>query len=141
MEKTLKGAAETFADITKAADEAAINSARVVHQMDVGRVVRQGDIYIHRVADDHKAGEKVESRQLAVGNTTGSRHVAEAPASVYVGTTLPSWCEPRAFLGPCIAATGRFTVSHPEHAHVELPPGRYQITHQTDVRTMERVRD
>ena len=136
-----KDAAQTFSEIAEKANEAAINSPRIVHKIEVGQGVRQGDIYIWRVADNHAHGRKAKSRQLALGNTQGSRHIAEVPAKVFDGTTLPEWCDRRTFMGPCIESESRFTVSHPEHAHVELPPGRYQITHQMDARTMERVRD
>jgi hypothetical protein len=136
-----KDAAQAFSEIAAKADEAAINSARVVHKMGVGQTVRQGDIYLHRVKDGHAHGRKLKSRQLALGNTMGSRHMAGAPATVYDGTTLPEWCDRRTFMGPLIMSVERFTVTHPEHAHVELPPGCYQVTHQMDARTMERVRD
>src|SRR5205085_2372667 len=112
-----------------------------IEKIDVGCVVRQGDIYIHAVDSDHKHGEKSKSRQLALGETMGSRNVAEASAHVYAGTTLPEWCDRRTFLGPLVKAKKRFVVTHPEHAHVSLPAGEYQVTHQMDARTMARVQD
>mgnify|MGYP001575819991 FL=1 len=137
----IKDAAQVFSDIVEKMNEVSINSSRIIHRMEIGQVVRQGDIYIHRVGDSHECGKKLESRQLAIGNTMGSRHVAEAPATIYEGATLPRWCDARTFIGPCVESAKRFVVTHPEHAHVELPPGRYQITHQMDARTMDRVQD
>lgn len=139
MEK-LMSAAEAQARIEREADERAIQDTRHVEKIDVGQVVRQGDIYIHRVAATHGHGKELKTRQLAIGETMGSRHIAEAPCAVYAGITPPEWA-PRALLGPCIESEGRFTVGHPEHAHVSLPPGRYQVTHQLDAATQQRVAD
>ena len=119
---------------------AADGDTREVKAITPGEVVRQGDIYIHRVKADHPHGKAVESRQLAVGTNQNARHIAEAPAKIYEGTTAPEGVITR-LLGPCIIADKPVRVSHPEHAHVTLPPGAYQITHQMDARTLERVRD
>jgi hypothetical protein len=127
--------------IEREAKEKAVQEVRHIKSIEIGKVVRQGDIYIHRVADEHKHGKESKSRQLAIGNTQGSRHVAESPSKAFDGTTLPTYCDQRTFLGPLVQSKKRFTVTHPEHAHVSLPAGCYQITHQTDARTMGRVQD
>ena len=127
--------------IEREAKEKAVQEVRRIKSIEIGKVVSQGDIYIHRVADDHKHGKELKSRQLALGNTQGSRHVAESPSKVFEGVKLPGYCDARTFMGPLVKALKRFTVSHPEHAHVSLPAGCYQITHQTDSRTMSRVQD
>ena len=113
---------------------------RFIKEIEIGKCVRQGDIYIHRVNDDHNCGDKAASSQLAKGTSKGSRHFAEAPAVVYESKTTPEWCS-TTLLGPCVKSTSRFTVSHPEHANISLPGGTYQITHQMDARTLEKVRD
>jgi hypothetical protein len=125
------------------AKEAAMHTTelRRVPSIKHGQAVRQGDIYIHRVAREHPHGAEAKSRQLAIGETQGSRHIAESPATVFVGTALPKWCADGTFVGPCIVSEEPFTITHPEHAHVELPAGVYQITHQSDARTLDRVRD
>lgn len=125
----------------EAAAKRASDQPRVMGLFQVGKVVRQGDIYLHMVAASHAHGGARESRQLAVGIQTNARHVAEEPAALYEGTMLPGWCASGAFLGPCIEAPARFTVSHPEHAALSLPAGTYQVTHQVDARTLERVKD
>lgn len=117
-----------------------IQDERFIKKIAIGKVVRQGDIYIHCVGFEHKSGDLLKSNQLAQGTSKGSRHVAESPAQCYNGTTLPSYCN-NAFLGPLIKSGQRFIISHPEHAHISLPAGCYQITHQMDARTLERVRD
>ena len=128
MEKVEQGAAANVADV------------RRIETMQEGQIVRQGDIYIHRVSDKHPAGAKTGNRQLAIGTTQGSRHVIEGDCEVFEGTTAPDWA-PRALLGPLVRLFKRGTVTHPEHAHIDLPAGSYQITHQMDARTLERVRD
>jgi len=132
---------EAHEEIERLAKENAVPEVRRIEGIEIGKVVRQGDIYLHRVDEKHARGNRLKSRQLALGNTMGSRHIAEAPAKVFEGTTLPEWCDRRTFLGPLIESSKRFTVTHPEHAHVDLPPGCYQVTHQMDARTMERVKD
>lgn len=132
------------AEIERLAAEQAVHEVRRVRTIAIGRCVRQGDVYLHRVASDHAHGALragAEARQLAIGQTQGSRHIAEPPAKVYDGLRLPDWCDARTFLGPCIVAVERFVVTHPEHAQVSLPAGTYQVTHQMDARSMERVRD
>ena len=115
-------------------------SARRIETMEVGQVVRQGDIYIHRVKEDHPAGEETKNRQLAMGETQGSRHIIDGECQIFVGTTAPNWA-PRALLGPLVRLFKRGSVTHPDHAHVDLPAGTFQITHPMDARTLERVRD
>lgn len=115
-----------------------VGDIRKIKSMGEGHVVRQGDIYIHRVKEDHPKG-KACGNQLAQGTTKGSRHVAEG-AECFVGKRSPAWVTD-GLLGPFIKAFKRFTITHPEHADVNLPAGNYQITHQMDARTLERVRD
>jgi hypothetical protein len=134
-------AATAHAEIERLAKEKAVPELRYVERMEIGQVVRQGDIYIHRVADSHPRGKRLESHQLAIGETTGSRHTVEAHAEVYEGTTLPDYCSPGTFLGPLVTAKERTLYPHPEHAHYSLPRGTYQVTHQMDARTLERVKD
>lgn len=131
---------ELYTKLEAEAAEKAVAEVRKISAIEVGKVVRQGDVYIHRVADNHPHGELAKNHQLAEGETQGSRHIASENAQVYVGTKAPEWAE-RAFLGPLIKSETAFLVTHPEHAHVQLPAGTYQITHQMDARTLERVRD
>ena len=137
MDKVL----EAMAVIEKAAQEAKPN-LRVVARHEVGRAERQGDVYLHHVPAGHVKGDKTELRQLAVGTTMGSRHVAEGDVEVYLGTGCPSGVDGRTPLGPrLVVGPEGCTVTHPEHAHVQLPPGDYQVTHQMDARTWQRVQD
>jgi len=136
----VKDIVELYSKLEQEAADKAVAEVRNISKIEVGQVVRQGDIYIHRVENDHPHGKMAENHQLAEGNTQGSRHVADENAQVFVGTKAPQWAE-RAFLGPLVKSTVAFKIVHPEHAHVNLPAGTYQITHQMDARTLERVRD
>lgn len=142
--KTMPSAVEAHQRVEADAKKKAHKKQPIVRRVEtiaIGEFVRQGDIYVHRVPDRHAHGKLAQSRKLAMGETMGSRHIAEAPAQVFVGTTLPEGGEAGTFLGPCVVATERLLVTHPEHDHYDLPPGTYQITHQTDTLTRERVRD
>lgn len=131
-------ATQVHAEIESKAKKEAVTETRDCTAMSVGQVVRQGDIYIHRVEADHAHGLALKTNQLVPGTSQGSRHVAVG-GSAYEGTTLPTWCSEDTILGPCV--DGPFTVTHPEHAHCTFGPGRFQITHQMDARTLERVQD
>jgi len=113
---------------------------RIVETIEVGQVVRQGDIYLHRVAHDHPKGDKLVDHQLAQGESKGSRHVACVDTEVYQGVTAPDYID-LDLLGPLIQSEKQIHISHPEHAHFYLPAGTYQVTHQMDARTRERVKD
>lgn len=110
---------------------------RFVRTAQVGDPIRQGDIYIQRVADDYPRGTQV-GQQLAPGTSKGSRHVAEG-CKVFACTAEALRDEP--LHGPVIVAEQRFTVRHPEHADVSLPSGTYRVGYQIDPRTMRRVAD
>lgn len=132
-------------DLIRQAAEAASQEIRFVEKHAAGKVAaRQGDVYLHMVGANHPHGKEIAERQLAQGETQGSRHSIDgAGVKVYEGTTLPPYCEPRTFLGPCFDIIGEEhrTNTHPEHAHNHLPPGRYQVTHQMDARTLMRAQD
>lgn len=136
----VKDAAMAQEFIEEKAKALAVQDKRVVVKMDIGKVVRQGDIYLHCVPGGHKHGNELKTRQLAMGESMGSRHIAEAPARVYEGLRAPDWSLTD-LLGPCIVSDLPFTISHPEHAHIDLPAGVYQVTHQMDARTKKRVID
>lgn len=116
------------------------DTTRIVDKFEVGKVAMQGDIYLHMVPANHKHGERTTSNQLAIGTGMGSRHCAEGEEiEIYEGTTAPEWADPGIFLGNCIVAKSPLKITHPEHAHHLLPPGTYQVTHQMDLRTRQRV--
>lgn len=127
-ETTVKrGIQDVFAEIEHAAAGADAET-RYVHTMDVGEVIRQGDIYITRVDTNHPRGKVIQERQLAPGNSQGSRHVLEGDVDVYapVGTNP--------LMGPVFIVRGEARVPHPEHAHVVIRQvGTFQVTYQRDL--------
>ena len=116
------------------------NECRDLSDMKIGQAARQGDIYLHRVAAGHPRGMAVGPK-LAMGDLMNARHIAEAPAECFVGVKAPDYCTAGTFLGPVVVSAKPFTVAHPEHAALRCPPGVYQVTHQMDARTLDRVRD
>lgn len=126
---------------------------RVTRRMEVGSVDRQGDIYIHRVADDHPRGKRLGTRKVAVGDGEGSNHLAEGEGvEVYEGVQMPEWVKAPAhvedksawtkeMLGPVVVVKDAVQHTHTTHAHHHLPGGTYQVTYQADEATGRRVRD
>lgn len=130
-------------------DHAADVEVRVCRRIEPGRLIQQGDIYLMRVPDDHPHGKPWGSRQVALGDTLGARHVAVGNLEVYAGD--PQCCAKvmplhpmevrQELLGPVVDAHETWTLEHPEHPHHRMPPGRYQVIHQLDRQTMRRVAD
>lgn len=147
-QKTVISAAEAVA-LIEAAAKAATEGIRVCTSCKIGEVpAHQGDVYIHRVPDNVERGALWGSQQVAVGTTTGSRHVAEGEGvEVYHSKGLPKAVKPApdvpasAYQGPIVVAPNGFTLTHPEHAHHVLPAGTYQVTYQVDVVRQARVQD
>ena len=131
-----------YSNLVEKSKKVAVPGLRQAINMKIGQVVRQGDIYIHKVEDNHPHGERLKNHQLAQGFTLGSRHIADETIEVYEGVQLPEWVDRNHFLGPvlvCKKATS--LIHHPEHSNIALGQGTYQIQHQRDLRTMQRVRD
>ena len=119
-----------------------VQEVRTIKKCEIGQGYRQGDIYIYMVADNHTHGKKLGSRKLAIGEGEGSNHFAEGEIELFEGTTLPSFLTPRTFLGPLIKAPKGFKNTHPKHAHCIMEQGgTFQVVHQMDARTLQRVAD
>lgn len=122
---------------------------RIIRRMEIGKVVHQGDVYVHRVSDDWTHGDPWGSRQVAVGQQVGARHVAVGHVEVFSGDpanaakVLPLFDEDqqRECLGPVVVAVATWRLEHPEHADHVLPAGTYQITYQWDEAMRARVVD
>lgn len=94
----------------------------------LGDVVRQGDIYLVAIKS-LPSGKKTENRQLAPGNTQGSRHCLEGKVEIIEKGSLDK--VPEQLCGPAFKCVGDVTVSHPEHGHKVLPKGTvWQVTYQ-----------
>lgn len=100
----------------------------------LGDVVRQGDVYLVNIKDLPK-GKAEKNRQLAPGNTQGSRHIVEGNCQIIKpdGFTSPITNErvPNVLVGPAFQCMGDCEVTHPEHGNKILPEGTtWQVVYQ-----------
>lgn len=118
---------------------------RVIATMAVGEWCRQGDVMLIRINDLSADWLPTDDMQLAPGTTQGSRHIVTSRCRIRRSPEARPIVRLRdgrvRLLGPQIQSAERLVVSHPEHAHMDLPPGCYQVSYQTDIRTQEAVRD
>lgn len=86
-------------------------------------MARQGDVLITRVAAlPAGAKQRKTSRVvLAEGEVTGHAHVVTGPAELYDA-------DRQTYLRVGVAAA----VQHEEHSTIELPPGDYRVTIQSE---------
>lgn len=119
----------------------ALTEPRDLRGMMIGDVGHQGDVYVCRVArhediyrycrllrDPRPRGAATAERQVAPGNTLGSRHVAR-------GEGLRLWAPPPGaspLEGPTIEADGEWWLDHPEHAPHRYGPGVFVVTYQRE---------
>lgn len=116
---------------------------RIIKDCPIGKGWRQGDIYIHRVSDNHPVGDMLDIRQIADGTSIGSRHILIGDVKVYQGVKLPDYVNKLWPLGYAfdVGEEGAI-ITHPEHAYDDIcVKGRYVVTHQIDMQTMRRVSD
>ena len=109
-------------------DQSVAISAEALDAYPLGKIfAQQGDIYLSKAPISSVAkGARAQSGQLAPGTTQGSRHCVD-PAKVRISTpdALASPLQ-----GPTLYAKESFTITHPEHGHITLPPGCYRVTYQ-----------
>jgi len=131
-------------EIKKIEQHAALanNTVRHVETIKPRQAVRQGDIYLVRIDRSTAGLKRLDFQKLVPGTTQGSRHFTDVPAQLSEddGKTI-SGISPLALRGPVVDAPERFTVSHPEHAHISLPAGTYQVLYQLDFQSQQRVAD
>lgn len=134
---------EAIQRIIKEAEENNTQEMRVLKQHVVGKVAaRHGDVYLHMVANDFPIGKEIDCAQIVDGNSIGSRHILTGDFRVYEGVNLPKYVSKQFFtVGKAFDVFDRAILTHPEHAHVSLVRGRYIVSHQIDMRTMQRVSD
>jgi hypothetical protein len=118
---------------------------RICRRAEIGTVLQQGDVYLHRVPDDHPHGKELGSRQVAVGEGIGSKHMAIGNrVSVFAGVELPSGVSTdfkSEMLGPLVISPKPWQLVHPVHPAHEVCEGAWQVTYQIDLKTRTRVLD
>ena len=109
--------------------------------MPPGKWIRQGDVYLMAIEKvPMECDEETANRQLAPGETRGSRHIIEGNVKLFVQSGRKAVRQQDVLVGPVIIAKERCTLTHPEHAHFSLPAGTYQSYYQMDARQAERTR-
>lgn len=135
-------ATQAYNEVASAAEQIANAEPATIEVVDPGDVIRQGDLYLVRLdARLPAAKEPWPSRQLAIGETQGSRHIAEgercevyrpieAEAMKALHRLIPATRDHNQFLGPTLWSPLPITITHPEHGHRTIPAGAYQVTYQ-----------
>jgi hypothetical protein len=126
--------------VRKSAEKIRNADPATIEVMSPGDNVRQGDIYIVLLDCKPAEASPFKGRQLAPGNTQGSRHIVEGDCRLFTPTEadairiltglVPATKAHRQFLGPVIVAAEPVTITHPEHGHRTLPAGTYLVTYQ-----------
>jgi hypothetical protein len=83
---------------------------------------------IDLIIDTKRYGKKTKNRQLAPGNSKGSRHIITSKVEIFSAPT--GWGD--ILSGPLVVADEEVVLAHPEHAHFRLPPGTYAVRFQAD---------
>jgi hypothetical protein len=147
-------AARAFREVLTSAEKIKCDDSEVVQAVEPGDVIRQGDVYLVALDSKPKKAGAFAGRQLAPGDTQGSRHVAEGDCEIYqpeetdairiLNRLIPETRGETQFLGPVIVAKGAVEITHPEHGNRTLPgEGQaYLVTYQRTGRdTIRRAED
>lgn len=104
-----------------------------VGTVSLGDVVRQGDVYLVSIGDLPKARVPTTNRQLAPGDSQGSRHVLHGECELYaadksevlqmIAKHVSGYAGFDELVGPVFKTLGDVEVSHPEHGNRILPAG------------------
>lgn len=137
--------------IKSAKPEAIVNDASKLHaSFEIGDVAHQGDLIIVRIAALPKIARPRSNRQLADGNTQGSRHVMERgdvydakPADVAeLVRQATGLIVPVDYLGPVVVSPTEPTaddLTHPEHGNQGFPAGAVcAVVYQRNLDSEER---
>lgn len=141
---------DAIESVTKAPFE---REVRVTRRIELGQAIMQGDVLLHAVPKDWPRGKQLGTKQVAVGEGVGSRHIAVGDVTVFEGQKLPDHVKAPfdgagpMMLGPVIVPDAgskeeTFTLEHPNHPWHQLPRDCvYQVTYPVDGHTQKRVQD
>ena len=128
MSKTIKVARKSKSKKQTVQPETLVNDApRTFTEADfpIGTAAHQGDLILVRIADFPSTAKPREDRQLALGNTQGSRHMLQtgtpydcpaASVSNAITAVCPGVAVQAAYIGPVFATkSGAADLLHPEH--------------------------
>ncbi len=138
--------------VRKSAEKMHAAATERIATASAGDVVRQGDLYLVCLKSS-LPGKLLRTRQLAPGDTQGSRHVAEgdckivdpeskAAVSVAISHLVKGADVPQQLVGPIVECHGDTTIAHPEHGDRILPAGStwgviYQRAYAEEVRRVQ----
>lgn len=120
----------------QAKPEAIVNDEpKMLNGFGTGDVSHQGDIMIVGIAKIPKSAKPRANRQLADGNTQGSRHILErgdvydcSPDEVVKAIQAANGCKVEAqYIGPVFVSPDKPTendLTHPEHGNQGFPAGQ-----------------
>lgn len=134
-------ATPVLAEVKSSGRTGASPEVRVVYtdaDLPYGKQVRQGDVYLRRHPVDYPRTSfyEVPERQVAPGNTVGSRHVLRAGTAKLM---RPTKADPLA--GGLIYAPDGFYLEHPKHGDFDIRvPGCYEISFPQDLAAAQRAR-
>jgi hypothetical protein len=105
----------------------------------LGDVVRQGDLYLVCL-DKLPGGTATQERQLAPGNTQGSRHILSGNCEIVKDVIFNNMGA--VLVGPAFKCKGDVEVTHPEHGNKILPDGTvwqvtYQLAHSDELKRVQ----
>jgi hypothetical protein len=110
------------------AEAIANDGEQVFDQIEIGEEVRQGDVYVTRLAAVPPRATLVKKPQvqLAPGTTQGSRHCLRSLDGVKVYDVEAAG----PLDGPVLECERGIAIDHPEHGNVVLAAGVYAVTYQ-----------
>ncbi len=123
-------AVNAFTRIRESAAGRTKPAAKVIDCLEPGDAIRQGDLYVIRLASLPEGAEVMAEApmQLVPGRSRGSRHTITR--ETFAGCALYRLAATTELDGPVIVAREAFEISHPEHGHFVLPAGTYQVRYQ-----------
>lgn len=101
---------------------------------------RQGDVYIRRIEPQSGLKELTVRVQIAPGTSQGSRHCIDGTSLRHI--RMYEKQNPTPLDGPILECFKPVEITHPEHGHVTVPAGWYEITYQRQLADeLKRVAD
>lgn len=155
--KTPRNAVHAFREVKEHAEKIKSGEPQVVGTMSPGDTQRQGDVYIVCLGPKNSGVlaqlgnlTPIAERQLAPGETQGSRHILEGDVRLFRATEpgkvaavinglVKGAAVQEALIGPVFETGAKTELTHPEHGNFKYPEGEicatvYQRAHADEVR-------
>ena len=101
------------------------------------RIWRQGDVVVREIAEIPRGAVLAETTEVRIASETGNPHVL-SPVQVFETQDARSSQQ----RGECyVLLDEASTMTHPEHAPLQLLPGMYEITTVRDYAPARRLLD